>query len=65
MEKGTEIVYMFAEQTIYNYAYSGVLLRIAEEERKLKVVKDIKTKTAIKKKIFKMKLQAEYIRHKL
>lgn len=56
---------MLSESTIYNYAYSGVLLRIAEEERKLKIVKDSKAKAQIRYRIFKMKLHAEYIRNKM
>ena len=56
---------MINDSTIYNYAYSGVLFRIAQEEKKLKLTKDNKTKLQIKSRIFKMKLHAEYIRHKM
>lgn len=56
---------MISDNTIYNYAYSGVLLRISQEEKKLKLAKDNKTKLNIKTRILKMKLHAEYIRHKL
>lgn len=56
---------MINDNTIYNYAYSGVLLRISQEEKKLKLTKDNKTRLQIKAKIFKMKLHAEYIRHKI
>lgn len=56
---------MIKDSIIYNYAYSGVLLRIAEEERKLNLVKNNKAKAQIKARILKMKFHAEYIRHKM
>lgn len=53
------------ENKLYNYAFTGILVRIDAEEKKLKRVKNIIEREHLKRKIFKMKLEAEYIRHKI